>query len=382
MKQLSEIFGDNLRFFRKKAGMTQAEVGAKLGCTEKAVSKWESGGAIPRPEYLVALSNLFKISIDVMLENRRDVCYYVGIDGGGTKTLMALADNSGKVLRTICTTASNPMTVGIEKAVDTLTEAVRELCDGILLSQISLFAGIAGVTEKSFAQLIKKTFLDMRFARVLVGNDSENIVSAGLSGRNGMSLIMGTGSNLFTQKNGLLRQYGGCGYLFDNGGNGYSVARDAIHSVLYEENGIGEKTLLTEIFHAKYHCTAHEMLPAFYRKGNKFVASFSDFVYEGFQRGDETARTIFYRNMVEVAKLIDAGLKDFPDTNEVIPVVAVGGLTAYKDVLFPMILKEMRHADRIKLTAYPYEPVLGALRLAGARVNTESDNGITRGESV
>lgn len=382
MKDLSNVFGENMRFFRKKAGLTQTEVGLRIGCTEKAVSKWESGVAIPRPEYLVALSNLFKISIDVLLENRQDVNYFVGIDGGGTKTLMALANAKGHVIRTLCLGPSNPMTVGFEKGLDTLSEGIRELCDGILLSQVSLYAGIAGVSEKEQAELLKKAFLDMRISRAVVGNDSENIVSAGLAGEDGMALIMGTGSNLFTQKDGNLKQYGGFGYYFDNGGNGYSMGRDAIHAVLYEENGIGPRTRLTGIFRRKYHCPAKEMLPAFYRKGNRFIASFAELAIEGYREGDDVARDILMRNMKETANLIESGLKDFENAENPVKVVAVGGLTNYKEILFPMILKQMENQERIDLMVYPYEPVLGALRLAGAKVNTMSDNGITRGESI
>ena len=43
MASVEESFAQNLRTYRKNAGMTQKMLGASIGYSEKAVSKWESG---------------------------------------------------------------------------------------------------------------------------------------------------------------------------------------------------------------------------------------------------------------------------------------------------------------------------------------------------
>ena len=39
----TELFAENLKKHRKEAGLTQAQLGAGTGYSEKAVSKWETG---------------------------------------------------------------------------------------------------------------------------------------------------------------------------------------------------------------------------------------------------------------------------------------------------------------------------------------------------
>lgn len=41
-------FGTNLRDLRKANGLTQKELGARIGVTSQAVNKWENGSRLPR----------------------------------------------------------------------------------------------------------------------------------------------------------------------------------------------------------------------------------------------------------------------------------------------------------------------------------------------
>jgi transcriptional regulator with XRE-family HTH domain len=52
---------------RKAAGLTQADVAAKLNVSRQAVSRWESGQSKPSTERLLALGVLYGVSIDQLL---------------------------------------------------------------------------------------------------------------------------------------------------------------------------------------------------------------------------------------------------------------------------------------------------------------------------
>ena len=52
---------------RKAAGLTQADVAAKLNVSRQAVSRWESGQSKPSTEKLLALGALYGVSIDQLL---------------------------------------------------------------------------------------------------------------------------------------------------------------------------------------------------------------------------------------------------------------------------------------------------------------------------
>ena len=65
-------FGDFLYTLRKEKGMTQAELAQLLGVTKKAVSKWETGEAMPETSLLLPLSRIFGVSVDELLAGERN----------------------------------------------------------------------------------------------------------------------------------------------------------------------------------------------------------------------------------------------------------------------------------------------------------------------
>ena len=63
-----KLFGKKLRNHRKNLGMTQEEVAEKIGVSPQAISKWEAGDCLPDCFNLKAISDIYKISADVLLE--------------------------------------------------------------------------------------------------------------------------------------------------------------------------------------------------------------------------------------------------------------------------------------------------------------------------
>lgn len=65
MKQMT--LAERLAVLRKKAGLSQAEVAAKLSLSRQAISKWESGKGLPSLITYSVLSALYGASIDLLL---------------------------------------------------------------------------------------------------------------------------------------------------------------------------------------------------------------------------------------------------------------------------------------------------------------------------
>ena len=63
-------FGNYIYEQRKKRGLSQTDLAALLGVTNKAVSKWETGRAKPTTETLRALARLFGVEVDELLQIR------------------------------------------------------------------------------------------------------------------------------------------------------------------------------------------------------------------------------------------------------------------------------------------------------------------------
>ena len=53
---------------RKKAGLSQEQLAEQLGVSRQAVSKWESGKAVPESDTLITISNYFHVTLDYLLK--------------------------------------------------------------------------------------------------------------------------------------------------------------------------------------------------------------------------------------------------------------------------------------------------------------------------
>ena len=65
-------FGNYLYGLRKKAGLTQEQVGMLVGVSPKAVSKWENGRAKPTTNALRKLAQLYGVSVEKLLQMKEE----------------------------------------------------------------------------------------------------------------------------------------------------------------------------------------------------------------------------------------------------------------------------------------------------------------------
>ena len=62
-----KTFSEKLLELRRREGLSQEQLADRLGVTRQSVSKWESGAAAPELSKLVALSELFSVSVDYLV---------------------------------------------------------------------------------------------------------------------------------------------------------------------------------------------------------------------------------------------------------------------------------------------------------------------------
>lgn len=71
MKEVKEIIGNNIALLRKQNDMTQQELADELAYSDKSISKWERGEAVPDIEVLIKIADLFQISIDSLVSENQ-----------------------------------------------------------------------------------------------------------------------------------------------------------------------------------------------------------------------------------------------------------------------------------------------------------------------
>lgn len=98
MKELREIIGKNLTTLRLEYKMTQAELAEKLNYTDKSVSKWENGDAMPPVDTLKSLADLYGVTLDYLVTENPD-------EGFRDNIYSAKENNLNKLIITLLATS-------------------------------------------------------------------------------------------------------------------------------------------------------------------------------------------------------------------------------------------------------------------------------------
>jgi transcriptional regulator with XRE-family HTH domain len=66
----TETLGDRIRRFRLAKGLTQIELGQRIGASQKVVTYYEVRGVSPPPELLVKMADVLEVTTDELLGRR------------------------------------------------------------------------------------------------------------------------------------------------------------------------------------------------------------------------------------------------------------------------------------------------------------------------
>lgn len=363
MKSIEMIFGENLRRARRACGLTQRELAARLQYSEKSVSKWESGNAVPPSVLLPSLADILACRIDDLLYAGDEPFYFLGIDGGGTKTEFLLCDGEGRRVAHALLGASNPIDIGMDACRRVLDTGIAEVTRGISKRRISAFAGIAGGISGDNREKLRAYLSGFGFGRCDNGSDAQNAVAMALGDHDGITLIAGTGSIAFAKRGDTLARFGGFGYLLEDGGSGFAIGRDAILYALHTEEMGSAPTPLYDAVLAQ--CATPTVLGAIgklYEGGKRELSTYAPLVFDALGR-DPAADAILDKNAAALAALCQSAESVFADGAP--DIVMVGGLAHRAGSYLPLIASHLPQDLRGRLRADTRKTVLGALRLAG-----------------
>ncbi|MDD4108414.1 MAG: LexA family transcriptional regulator [Prolixibacteraceae bacterium] len=101
----------NIKLLRKRQHLTQAGLAASLDCSRSGINNYENGKAVPPAEILIALSDLFHISIDTLLR--------INLQGLKESQLKMIENGTdifmkGGELRVLATTVNNQNEENVE----------------------------------------------------------------------------------------------------------------------------------------------------------------------------------------------------------------------------------------------------------------------------
>lgn len=250
--------------------------------------------------------------------------FAAGIDGGGTKTTVALRDLQGNALGRKAFGAFNLNSIGparFSRLLEEITAYLRESGECV-----SLCIGAAGISNPTVRELTEQAMNMAGVARWKLVGDHEIALYGALEGMPGCALIAGTGSICFGRDGeGNTARAGGWGHLIDDGGSGYALGRDALKALVCAWDGRQEDSLLTRRITGELGIDSRQALIAYVYGGEKScVAALAPLVEETAAQGDETARRILRDNAKALGELAAAVVKRLPGA--VGEVALLGGL--------------------------------------------------------
>lgn len=298
----------------------------------------------------------------------------VGIDGGGTSTRAALVGGDGATLGVGRAGPSNYDDVGVTVAQANIAEAVMAAWQAAGRAPEPLaaaFLGMAGVVSDADRATIRGMALALDLAsaaRIGVDHDIRIALAGGLGGREGIALIVGTGSSCYGRRDdGRDWRAGGWGHLLDDVGSGYYLGLHGLMAVVRAVDGRGPTTVLVEpMLRAVQLADPQGIMRRVYHEGmtRAEMAALAPLVLDAAVRGDGVARRIMDEGVDELALMVAtvARTLEFPPN---VAVTAVGGLAesgpAFQEPLVAAIRRRLPGAS-IQEPQHP--PVYGAALLA------------------
>ncbi len=296
------------------------------------------------------------------------MAYYLGIDGGGTKTCCAIGADGVELGRAFGP-ASKIARVGEEGSRDSLHNTIRKACKlaEIEARQIThTVIGISGASQPPIADTIRRVVGEIVSGEIEVAGDMVIAREAAFGGVPGLIVIAGTGSIAYGRNDrGQTARAGGWGPSVSDEGSGEWIGREAVRACLRLLDE-GESTTLLTAIKDLWHVTTREELVAYVNSGDPVEYSMLfPGVLDAAVNNDVQAREILSEagtELAQLAKVVIRRLWPGPDQGR----IAVCGGVFQNANLVRQVFANFLLAERpgTSILCTPVEPVTGALFLA------------------
>ena len=174
--------------------------------------------------------------------------YYIGIDGGGTKTLFGLYDQDGNLLKTHTEGTTHYVQVGYDGVTEILQRGIAVLTEGIE-GIVPVGLGLAGygremTVRQNLEAAVKKAIGHNQY---VLKNDAQIALNGALNGQDGILVIAGTGSIAMSRFDGQDDRCGGWGFSVGDEGSAYWIGKKVLAEFSKQSDGRHKKTALYDL---------------------------------------------------------------------------------------------------------------------------------------
>ena len=222
------------------------------------------------------------------------VTWYLGVDAGGSHCRARLVDATGLVIGTGHAGPANTR-IGLDKLRAVLDDVIDQALQEAGLAaesrgEIAAGLGIAGLSRPGSAEALRA--LDLGFARLDLATDAAIANLGAHRGRDGATLILGTGSIAQLRVSGTDFAIGGYGFPISDEGSGAALGLSAMRHALRALDGRTTRTPLALAIAARFGHAIPQAIAWMDRAAPGDYAALAPIVIQHAQADDPIARSI------------------------------------------------------------------------------------------
>lgn len=303
--------------------------------------------------------------------------YYLGVDGGGTKTKYILINEKLETVGECESSTIHIHQAGISGIKSELEINIAKICGQakIEVSDIKYaFLGVPGYGESlndknRIDKAVKEVMSDIMNVKYTVDNDAVNGWAAGTACKPGINIVAGTGSIAYGRnESGQIERCGGWGPTIGDDGSAYWIGLRTINEYTKQKDGRSEKTVLVDILEENYNIEYHfEIVDIIFNRiklNRTQIAGFSKICFLAAEKGCPASIKIFEEAAVNLYEHIKALADKLKFNDEFIVSYTGGVFKSGKYVLEPLNSMLSQAHLKYKIQEPELEPWNGAALLA------------------
>ncbi len=286
--------------------------------------------------------------------------YYLGIDGGGSKTTAVVFNQNGEFICKACGESINYYSVGLENARNSLKDIIAALSqkefDCTVIGMSALAERASDEETENFCSGIiesNKIIMDSDLFVALEAMETDGECAVVISGTGSMAICRSS--------DGSITHAGGFGYILGDEGSGYAIGISAIKAAIRAAENCAPETSLTakclEYFTVN---NIYDLIDLFYEKtvSRKKIAAFAKEVMLCAESGDSVSIEIM---KAEAKLLSETALSLLKEKKKDISVGLWGGVFQNNTIFRKEFCEHLSESgfDNVKLLSFT--PEIGAI---------------------